>query len=131
MASKAQLKQAKEGTRFCVPSIRLEFPSKFALGAQPVPVEALVRYGQRYAEASPVSHVSPDDPPVLLVHGDADTVVPFRQSELFQDRLAKGGVTVELMRVVGGGHGTLAVPGAPDYISATVEWFSTHLAEKD
>lgn len=81
-----------------------------------------------YAEASPVFHVSPDDPPVLLVHGDADTVVPFSQSELFQEALAKSGVIVDFIRVPGGGHGrALDVPNAPDYIGAMVEWFDQHL----
>ena len=80
-----------------------------------------------YAEASPTSYVSPDDPPFLLVHGDADTVVPFSQSELFHEGLTKTGVTVDLIRVLGGGHGSLRLPNAPDYIGAMVDWFNRHL----
>src|SRR5262249_52864586 len=34
--------------------------------------------------ASPITYVSPDDPPMLLIHGDADRTVPFRQSELME-----------------------------------------------
>ncbi len=34
-----------------------------------------------YFQASPPSHVSPDDPPFLLMHGDKDESVPFAQSE--------------------------------------------------
>ena len=83
---------------------------------------------QLYAEASPTSYVSSDDPPFLLIHGDADPVAPFSQSELFEEELAQTGVTVELMRVPGGGHGrNLAVPNAPDYFGATVEWFDRYL----
>ncbi len=84
----------------------------------------------QYAEASPTSYVSPDDPPFLLVHGDADTVVPFSQSELFHQKLADGGVTVELIRIPSGDH-FLATsesgPNVPDYLSAMVEWFDRHL----
>ena len=38
---------------------------------------------RRYREASPVSYVSEDDPPFLLLHGDADPVVPLEQAKLF------------------------------------------------
>ena len=37
-----------------------------------------------YFQASPISHVSPDDPPFLLMHGDKDESVPFAQSEEFE-----------------------------------------------
>ncbi len=83
----------------------------------------------QYAEASPTSYVSPDDPPVLLVHGDADTVVPFSQSELFHQKLADGGVTVELIRIPSGDHFLATSESGPasDYLSAMVEWFDRHL----
>src|SRR5690606_21296706 len=32
-------------------------------------------------EISPISHVSADDPPALMIHGDADTLVPIQQSQ--------------------------------------------------
>jgi dipeptidyl aminopeptidase/acylaminoacyl peptidase len=32
-------------------------------------------------EASPLTHVSPGDPPFLLIHGEADDTVPIRFSE--------------------------------------------------
>ena len=37
-----------------------------------------------YAEASPLTHVTADDPPALIIHGDVDVIVPIEQS----DRLA-------------------------------------------
>ena len=82
-----------------------------------------------YREASPTSHVSPDDPPVLLIHGDADETVPFRQSELFLEELRKAGVTVELIRIRGGNHGFFVSDGLsiPDYFTPSVEWFDRHL----
>jgi len=82
----------------------------------------------RWIEASPTTYVSTDDPPFLLVHGDADPTVPFSQSEVLEQRLSEAGVEVELIRVPGGGHGRrMEVPNAPDYVSATVDWFDRYL----
>lgn len=84
---------------------------------------------RRYRDASPVAYVSSDDPPFLLVHGDADRTVPFDQSETFEGLLRSSGVDTRLIRVPGGGHGP-TFPGAmnpPDYVSAMVAWFDQHL----
>ena len=40
--------------------------------------------------ANPITHVTKDAPPFLVVHGDKDTTVPMRQSELLRDALQKG-----------------------------------------
>lgn len=55
--------------------------------------------------ANPINYVDADDPPFLIVHGDADSVVPFHQSELLAASLEAAGVDVTFHRVVGGGHG--------------------------
>jgi acetyl esterase/lipase len=88
--------------------------------------------GRLYLEASPVSHVSPDDPPVLLMHGDADIVVPFDQSEKLLDALKRAGVTCELLRVPGGGHGA-SFSGAknpPDYMGRMLTWLESGLGRE-
>lgn len=80
-------------------------------------------------EASPISYVSPDDPPFLLMHGDRDETVPFSQSEDFEKALKAAGVTVKLIRVEGAGHGP-SFPGAihpPDYLGEMVNWFNRYL----
>ena len=85
-----------------------------------------------YREASPVSHVSADDPPFLLMHGDKDEQVNYAQSEEMEARLKAAGVTVKLLRIPGGGHGA-TFPGAvnpPDYLGEMVHWFDRHLAGK-
>ena len=69
---------------------------------------------QVYAEASPVTHVSADDPPVLLTHGTEDRTVPYSQAEVLKARLEQVGVPVELITVRGGGHGFQG--GEPDDI---------------
>lgn len=81
-------------------------------------------------DASPIRHVSGDDPPTLLIHGDADAVVPIEHAELLAKAMRTSGVTVEVLVVPDGGHGA-SFPGkrddAPDYVAATVEWFDRHL----
>jgi acetyl esterase/lipase len=55
--------------------------------------------------ASPITYVSKDDPPFLIVHGDQDPIVPHYQSEILFDALKAAGVKVRLNTVKGGGHG--------------------------
>ncbi len=83
-----------------------------------------------YREASPLFHVSADSPPFLLMHGDADPVVPFSNSERMEAALRAAGVPVKLLRIPGGAHGP-EFPGAvdpPDYLGEMIRWFDAHLA---
>lgn len=82
-----------------------------------------------HVEASPISHVTADDPPFLLMHGDKDAQVSFSQSEQMEARLKAAGVTVRLLRIPGAGHGP-TFPGAvnpPDYLQELTNWFDQHL----
>lgn len=85
----------------------------------------------RYAAASPTSHISPDDPPFLLIHGDADTAVPFSQSEILFARLKENGVTSEFIPMPGGGHGAdlIAGPNPPDHYGPMIDWLDRHLRQ--
>jgi dipeptidyl aminopeptidase/acylaminoacyl peptidase len=58
-----------------------------------------------YADASPVKLVSKGDAPFLLVHGDADTLVPVGHAHLMDEELRNAGVPCELFVIPGGGHG--------------------------
>lgn len=60
--------------------------------------------------ASPIAYVTPDDPPILIIHGDKDTLVPFRQSELFAERLRIAGNACALIKVRNAEHGLLPSP---------------------
>ncbi len=85
-----------------------------------------------FREAAPITHVSSDDPPFLLIHGDADKTVPFNQSESMEAALKKAGVVVKLVRVPGGDHGS-NFPGNTqpmDWPAMTLDWFDTHLKPK-
>lgn len=63
------------------------------------------------ALASPVSYVSADDPPFLLVHGEEDPLVPISQAERMLERLRQAGVPAELLRVANAGHSLVPVNG--------------------
>ena len=62
-------------------------------------------------QASPVTHVTADDPPFLLIHGDRDEVVPVEQSQLMYDRLVEANVPAQLVIVKNARH-SLTAPDA-------------------
>lgn len=84
------------------------------------PGEARAR---RVAQAGSAGHVDPEDPPILLVHGEVDRLVPIEHSERLHDALRQAGVETELLRVAGQGH-LVAAPRAYRRIG---EFFDQHL----
>ena len=82
------------------------------------------------ASVSPVLHVSSDDPPTLLVHGDADTLVDINNSRLMHATLSGKGVTTDFVVIKGAGHGFRTPEHATPATKALVEWFDTHLAAR-
>ncbi len=54
---------------------------------------------------SPLSYVRGGLPPVLTVHGDADTVVPYAHAVRLHEALNKAGIANQLHTVPGGKHG--------------------------
>lgn len=85
------------------------------------------------ALASPVTYVSPDDPPFLFVHGDRDTLVPLSQSEIMVARLQEAGVPAQLIVVANAQHGLAPSGGAPisptrpEITQMVVDFFRKHL----
>jgi acetyl esterase/lipase len=77
---------------------------------------------EQVARANPVTYVTPDDPPFLIVHGDADMLVPHHQSELLAAALRKAGVRSKFVTVPGGPHaGRTTAEGLPialDFLDA-------------
>ncbi|HMB02357.1 MAG TPA: alpha/beta hydrolase [Isosphaeraceae bacterium] len=59
----------------------------------------------RYESASPIHHVSADDPPMLLIHGGDDALVPLGQSRALADALARAGVPHRLIVIENARHG--------------------------
>ena len=75
-------------------------------------------------QISPVYHASSDDPPTLIIHGDADLLVPIQQAEVVLEKLKSAGVETKLVVKKGAAHGW------PDLIKdmATIaDWFDAHL----
>lgn len=60
--------------------------------------------------ASPITHVSSDDPPFLIIHGNRDPIVPHNQSELLSAALKKAKVECYFVTVDGAGHGGFRNP---------------------
>jgi dipeptidyl aminopeptidase/acylaminoacyl peptidase len=77
-------------------------------------IETMKRIGfgeHNIVQASPITYVTADDPPFLLIHGNRDTTVPYEQSQLMYDRLQQAGVPVQLVTIKNGDH-SLSGPGA-------------------
>jgi acetyl esterase/lipase len=89
--------------------------------ASPGSIEA-----RRAREASPLTHISPGDPPFFLIHGEADDVVPIRFSEAMYAALHQAGVPVRFRRVPGSGHGP-GILRTPRLAAEIVAWFDEHL----
>jgi len=58
-----------------------------------------------FAPFCPICNVTTEYPPTLLLHGDVDTDVPYQQSVIMADELARVGVEHELISMSNGGHG--------------------------
>lgn len=82
--------------------------------------------------ASPVTYVSKDGPPFLLVHGSEDKTVLPNQSEELYYRLTAAGVPASLIIVRNGGHGFNPVggpisPGHEEIVKAVGDFFDKYL----
>lgn len=63
------------------------------------------RNKEKAVSANPITYITSSAPPFLIVHGDADRLVPYHQSELLEAALKRAGVPVSLIIVKGAGHG--------------------------
>jgi dipeptidyl aminopeptidase/acylaminoacyl peptidase len=76
----------------------------------------------------PVNHVSADDPPALIIHGDADKLVPIQQAEIFKKKMEEVNGTAEIVVRPGAGHGWADLD--KDW-SLVADWFDKHLVKKE
>jgi acetyl esterase/lipase len=79
---------------------------------------------------SPVHYVSKDTPPILILHGTHDSLVPYAQSEELVAALKAKGVPVWLQTLPGSGHGGPAF-GKPSVIALMANFFDKHLKGAD
>lgn len=86
--------------------------------------------------ASPISYVDPSDPPMLLVAGMADPVVPYRQTVEFEGALKAARVPVQTILIPGAGHSFIgSTPEATRdatlrALSATFAFFDSTLRDQ-
>jgi dipeptidyl aminopeptidase/acylaminoacyl peptidase len=83
-----------------------------------------------YRRASPIDHVSRDDPPVLMLHGTADLVVPIIHSERLLAKLREAGVPADLITLKGEGHGEWRPSVTARTTRDAIRFLDQHLKEK-
>lgn len=75
-------------------------------------------------EVSPINLISSDDPPVFIIHGDADKTVPLQQSESFVAKLKEASVSNKFIIKKGGIHNPATMmPEFKDF----ADWFDKYL----
>ena len=82
----------------------------------------------RAGDYSPLVHVTSDDPPTLLIHGDKDTLVPLSHSENILAAFQEKNVPSELIVIEGAGHGFRG-DDASRAREALAGWFEKYLTE--
>jgi acetyl esterase/lipase len=80
---------------------------------------------EKAARVNPLTYITQDDPPFLLIHGDQDPLVPPHQAELLNEALKKASLETKLHFVKGAGHGT----GGPEVNRLVDDFFDKHLKQ--
>ncbi|MHB1422494.1 MAG: prolyl oligopeptidase family serine peptidase [Gemmataceae bacterium] len=75
-------------------------------------------------DISPISHVSSDDAPTLIIHGDKDRLVPLQQSEKMVAKLKEAGVAADLIVKKDCGHGWITILKDTERLG---DWFDRYL----
>ena len=78
-------------------------------------------------ETSPIYHITTNLPPMLIIHGGADTLTPLEQSEWFVARAREVGAEVQLIVRPGKRHGW---PTMVWDIRRFADWYDVHLRER-
>lgn len=92
-----------------------------AFGERSQPAETRPAFGR---EVSPFYFVTEKMAPVLIIHGDADKLVPLYQAEIFAAKAKERGATCEVIVREGKDHGW---PGMEADLEVFADWFDRHL----
>src|SRR5262245_61510534 len=92
-----------------------------------VPITDEARILEIGRQISPINHVTADDPPALIIHGDKDVLVPIQQAEIIVEKFKSAGVPAELVVKAGAGHGWASIEKDMPTIA---DWFDKHLAKR-
>ena len=86
---------------------------------------------QKFAESvSPINYVTKNSPPIFIVHGNADPVVPYEHSVWLDKKLTEVGVKHEFITVEGGEHGKFTAEKKKE-INGLITKFLTELGLND
>ena len=85
---------------------------------------------EKAPDYSPIVHVSPDDPPTLLIHGDKDKLVPVNNSKIIHEAFQKNNVKTQLIIIEGAEHGFRG-EDAKRAGAAMASWFEQTLLKGD
>ena len=83
-----------------------------------------------YKKASPITYAGKTAPPILLLHGTLDLLVPVKHSEMLHKSLTDAGATAELFTVPFGGHGGWGARDMEKAHTAVLKFLDTHLKGK-
>ncbi len=81
---------------------------------------------EQAAAISPLLLAGAGDPPVLLIHGDADELVDISHSINMFEALQQAGVESDFITIPGAGHGFIGEDGR-QATEARLDWFNQHL----
>ncbi len=107
------------------PEVAAMLPPELLIPPEDVLLAGLSESGRR--AASPITHVTPGSPPFLLVHGTADGLVPYSQSQTLADALSAAGVPARLVPVDGAGHIFLGCADVDPLVRLSVNHLATAL----
>lgn len=82
------------------------------------------------ASVSPLLAVTPDDAPVLMIHGDQDKLVPVEHSRNILPKFEEQGIPSKLLVIEGAGHGYSPAQNEQQVIPAMQGWFREHLQKR-
>jgi acetyl esterase/lipase len=85
---------------------------------------------EKAPDYSPIVHVSSDDPPTLLIHGDKDNLVPVNNSKVIHEAFQKNNVKTQLIIIEGAEHGFRG-EDAKRAGAAMASWFEQTLLKGD
>jgi acetyl esterase/lipase len=78
-------------------------------------------------DVSPIYWITADAPPTLIIHGDADNIVPIEQSRRFIEKMQEAKVEAKLEVRPGKGHGWAGMEPDKEIL---LDWFDQHLLKK-
>ncbi len=94
------------------------------------PGGSILDHPDKAAKANPITYVTKDDPPFLLMHGDQDTLVSPNQTQILHEALINKGVDSTRYVVKGAGHGG-DVWAQPKIVNLIIDFLDSHLKGKE